>query len=186
LTGRNPYQKLRNEPKGIQLGIMLRRDLLKLGASFAIPAAWAEQAAKPDWKPSFLDDHQNETVIALTDIILPATDTPGAKAAHVNRYIDLYLHDGDPTARETFIAGLNLIDGLSIRQHSHPFVHLTPVEQTELLRTLDAATGPGHDFFQRVKFMTAGIYYNTHIGYEELNKGGRVPATFGCAHETHA
>ncbi len=165
---------------------MLRRDLLKLGASFAIPAAWAQQAAKADWKPSFLDDHQNETVIALTEAIIPSTDTPGAKAARVNRYIDLFLRDGDPLLRETFMAGLNLIDGDSLRRHGHPFVHLTPVEQAELLRTLDTATGPGHDFFQRAKFMTAGIYYNTQIGYAELNKGGRIPATFGCAHETHA
>jgi hypothetical protein len=34
--------------------------------------------------------------------------------------------------------------------------------------------------------MTAGIYYNTQIGYQELNKGGRVPATFACDHPTHA
>lgn len=164
---------------------MLRRDLLRLGASFAIPAAWAQQAARPDWRPSFLDDHQNETVIALTEVMIPATDTPGAKAAHVNRYIDLFLRDGDPQSRESFMAGLNLIDGDSIMRHGHPFVHLTPAEQTELLRELDAATGPGHDFVQHAKLMTAGIYYKTQIGYLELNKGGRVPIAFGCDHRTH-
>ena len=52
-----------------------------------------------------------------------------------------------------------------------------------MLEALDAS---GNDFFHRAKSMTAGIYYNTQIGYQELNKGGRVPATFGCDHQTHA
>ncbi len=165
---------------------MHRRDLLKLAASFAIPAAWAQQVAKPNWKPSFLDDHQNETVIALTELIIPATDTPGAKAAHVNRYIDLFLRDGDQTQRERVITGLNWLDGHSIHEHGRPFVHLTPAQQTAMLAALDAGAGAGHDFFQGAKWMTVGIYYNTQIGYQELNKGGRVPASFGCTHESHA
>ena len=165
---------------------MHRRDLFKLAASFAISPAWAQQASKADWKPSFLDDHQNETVIALTDLIIPTTDTPGAKAAHVNRYIDLFLRDGDPNQATIVIAGLNWLDGHSLEQHGHPFVHLSAAQQTAMLKALDTTTGPGHDFFQRAKFMTAGIYYNTKIGYQELNKGGRVPATFGCDHQTHA
>jgi hypothetical protein len=162
---------------------MHRRDLLKLAASFVIPTAWAQQTAKPDWKPSFLDDHQDETVIALTELIIPATDTPGAKVAHVNRYIDLFLRDGDAGPRERFMAGLNWLDGHSIQQHGHPFVHLTTAQQTAMLQALDAA---GNEFFHRAKSMTAGIYYNTQIGYQELNKGGRVPASFGCDHQSHA
>src|SRR5579863_1923251 len=108
---------------------MHRRDILKL-ASFAIPSAWAQEAARGDWKPSFLDDHQNETVIALTDLIIPATDTPGAKAALVNRYVDLFLRDGDPIQAAGVIAGLNWLDGHSIQQHGHPFVRLTAAQQT--------------------------------------------------------
>src|SRR5579863_10707704 len=100
---------------------MHRRDLLKLAASFAIPSAWAQQAARPDWKPSCLDDHQNETLIALTELIIPATDTPGAKAAHVNRYLDLFLRDGVVAQREEFLEGLNWLDGYAIREHGHPF-----------------------------------------------------------------
>ena len=45
----------------------------------------------PGWKPLLLDEHQNETLIILSDLIIPATDTPGAKEALVNRYIDLVL-----------------------------------------------------------------------------------------------
>jgi len=49
----------------------------------------SKDLAAPGWKPLFLDAHQNETLIVLSDLILPATDTPGAKEALVNRYIDL-------------------------------------------------------------------------------------------------
>jgi len=31
--------------------------------------------------------------------------------------------------------------------------------------------------------MTAEVYYATEIGFNELNKGGRVPATFGGPHQ---
>jgi hypothetical protein len=170
---------------------MQRRDLLKLGASLAafpstIPAAWAAQAAKADWKPSFLDVHQNETVIALTELIIPATDTPGAKAARVNRYIDLFLRDGDAASRERFISGLNWLDGQTLQAHGHPFVRCTPAQQTAMLEAMDQGRGPGHDFFRATKSLTSRIYYETEIGYRELNKGGRVPKTFGCSHGSHA
>lgn len=165
---------------------MQRRDLLKLGASFTIPAAWAQSVAKPDWRPTFLDAHQNETVIALTEAIIPATDTPGAKAALVNRYVDLFLRDGDPVFRGAFMAGLNWLDGYSIQHHGHPFVKLTSAQQNTVLQTLEATAGPGLEFFRRAKAMTANIYYKTQIGYQELNKGGRVPAHYGCQHPKHA
>jgi len=169
---------------------MHRRDLLKLGISLTalpatIPAAWAQQAAKPDWRPSVLDDHQNETVIVLTELIIPATDTPGAKAASVNRYIALFLRDGEAGQRERFIAGLNWLDGNALRQHGHPFVGLAPAQQTAML-TVMSQDGPGREFFRSMKALTARIYYNTQIGFQELNKGGRVPKTFGCSHGTHA
>ena len=39
---------------------------------------------------------QNELVITLTELIIPQTDTPGAKAAKVNEYIDMVLADANP------------------------------------------------------------------------------------------
>jgi hypothetical protein len=165
---------------------MDRRDFLKVGASaFAIPAAWAQHAAKSDWTPSVFDAHQNETVIALTELIIPATDTPGAKAARVNRYLDLFLRDGTAAQRENFIEGLAWLDNYAIREHSHSFLRCSPAEQTAILHELDEGAGPGHAFFRQAKSLTAKIYYATEIGNQELNKGGRVPVTFGCEHAPH-
>jgi hypothetical protein len=166
---------------------MHRRDVLKLGATFvAIPSAWAQQAAKPDWRPSVLNVHQNETVIALTDLIIPLTDTPGAKAAHVNRYIDLFLRDGSLEQREAIVGGLAWLDAYSIREYGHAFVKCPPADQVALLKALDEGTGAGHSFFRKIKSLTTRIYYATEIGTQELNKGGRAPASFGCVHGSHA
>jgi len=173
---------------------MHRRDLLKLGASLAfsgaaIPAAWAQeaakQAAKPNWRPAVLSAHENETVITLTDLIIPSTDTPGAKTARVNRYIDLLLRDGPLEQRERFIGGLAWLDNYAIREHGHAFVKCAPAEQVAILKALDEGQGPGHVFFHQIKSLTSRIYYATEIGYQELNKGGRVPASFACDHASH-
>jgi gluconate 2-dehydrogenase gamma chain len=166
---------------------MHRRDVLKLGATFVvIPSAWAQQAAKPNWRPSVLNAHQNDTVIAITDLIIPSTDTPGAKAAHVNRYIDLFLRDGSPDQREALVGGLAWLDAYAIREHGHAFVRCEPADQVAILKALDEGTGPGHSFFRQIKSLTSRIYYATEIGTQELNKGGRVPESFGCAHGSHA
>jgi len=181
---------------------MKRRDLFKISASAAaaLPALaqTAAPAAKPTeiaaassaWKPKLFDAHQNATVIALTELIIPATDTPGAKAALVNRHLDLLLADGSQEDRVAFITGLNWLDGYAIRLQKHPFVKCTPAQQTAILTTLDSGSdtgiAAGKRFFRLAKSWTARIYYNTQIGYQELNKGGRVPSTFGCTHGSHA
>jgi gluconate 2-dehydrogenase gamma chain len=183
---------------------MNRRDMLKIGV--ALPAAASAQQGSgrsaagakagnallaSDWQPSVLDSHQNETVIVLSDLIIPATDTPGAKAALVNRYIDQLLRDGPENRRESFIEGLGWLDGYTIREHGKPFVRLTGDQQTAVLKVLEGADeatelAPGALFFRTIKSATASIYYATEIGFKELNKSGNVPKTYGCVHAEHA
>ena len=62
------------------------------------------------WTPSVLTPRQNEAVIALTELIIPATDTPGAKAALVNRFVDHVLSTADAKERSEFIRGLTWLD----------------------------------------------------------------------------
>jgi len=167
-----------------------RRDLLKTIA--AVPAAARPQASSDPWKPAFLDVHQNETVIVLTDLILPATDTPGAKAALVNRFIDLILSESPVEEQGRFTRGLAWLDNYSRRLHGVPFVGCTAGQQTKILESIDpdrqppADLGAGTQFFRDIKGRTVAGYYSSKIGFDELNKGGRVPSTFGCQHGGHS
>jgi hypothetical protein len=167
--------------------VMNRRDLIRITASVAGALPALSQTAV--WKPAVFDAHQNETVVVLTELIIPATDTPGAKAALVNRYIDLLLADGPPTERARFLEGLAFLDGHCIRQHKKPFLKCTAAQQTAILETFDRggdpSVEPGHRFFRMAKQLTSRIYYATQIGFRELNKGGRVPSSYGCSHPEH-
>ncbi len=154
----------------------------------AAPAA-AATAGTEAWTPLLFDAHQNETVIALTELIIPETDTPGAKAAKVNEYVDLMLHDVEKDKGHAFIKGLGWLDGRSIDQHNAPFVRLDESHQVAMLESLDGSEDQelktGAEFFARLKRLTIEGYYTSKIGIDELNKNG-VPDTFACTHESHA
>ena len=157
---------------------MNRRELL--AGAVTVPSLALAQ--KADWKPLTFDAHQNETVIILTDLIVPTTDTPGAKEANVNRYIDLLVTDGPDRQREIVLAGLGRLDQVANATHGKPFKSCTREQQTAILQQADDGNASPDlvDFFKQFKGLTTRIYYNTEIGYKELNKGGRVPRSFAC------
>jgi hypothetical protein len=171
---------------------MKRREALKVTAgAVVLPSLLSAQTPKgKTWKPSVFTSEQDAAVVSLTEIVIPTTDTPGAKQAGVNRYIDLLLHDGPASERERFVAGLEWLDDYATKKNGKSFAKLTAAEQTAIVAELDAEGTPdlekGHQFFRMAKNMTSRIYYSTAIGYKELNKGGRVPKTFGCEHSGHA
>ena len=150
-------------------------------APAASAAAVAEASSSEAWKPLLFDAHQSETVTILSDLIIPATDTPGAKQAGVTAYVDLILNDGDARPREEFLSGLGWLDGYAIRRHNQPFARLSADDQVALLKKLDGSKLPdlktGAQFFKQVKQLTVEGYYTSKIGIDELNKHG-VPDTY--------
>ena len=148
-------------------------------ASSAAAAAAASSSAT--WKPLLFDAHQSETVTILSDLIIPASDTPGAKQAGVTAYIDLIINDGNARPREKFLNRLGWLDGYPIRRHNQPFARLSADDQVALLKKLDGSKLPdlttGAQFFKQVKQLTVEGYYTSKIGIDELNKHG-VPDTY--------
>jgi gluconate 2-dehydrogenase gamma chain len=156
----------------------------------------SKDLAAPGWKPLFLDEHQNETLIVLGDLIIPATDTPGAKEALVNRYIDLVLAAETRENQRAFLNSLSYLDGESMRRYKAAFRYLPREDQDNLLHSLaypnggsgwtgDAATAdPGHMHFEQLKQRIGIAYYNSQIGTRELGWDGNFThgAYQGCDH----
>lgn len=156
-------------------------------------AAQAAIAAQ-DWTPRVLNAKQNEAVLVLTELIIPETDTPGAKAARVHRFIDAVLHEAPPADRDAFLRGLAWMDERSQTLFKKDFVGAGAAEQTALLTTLsndknDAAENRiGVQFFRAIKSMTIDGYYTSEIGLrQELGDNGQLfLAQFaGCDHPEH-
>jgi glucoside 3-dehydrogenase (cytochrome c) hitch-hiker subunit len=51
----------------------------------------AHAAAAAAWKPKALTAHQAETVATIAELIIPQTETAGARAARVHEFIDEVL-----------------------------------------------------------------------------------------------
>jgi hypothetical protein len=188
---------------------MERREVLKLLSSAvaisalpfeamtAIRQASAQAAQSSGLKT--LNPHQNATVVTIAEMIIPATDTPGATGAKVNEFIDLLLTEWfEPAETQEFLAGLAGVDAQSRKRFSKAFVDCSAEQQTQLLHEFDAAAMkfaavqkkdmsahtpvPPVNFFYQMKRLTLTGYYTSEIGFsQELGKSIIPPAHAGCA-----
>jgi hypothetical protein len=167
-----------------------------------------------DWKPKFLDEHQAQTVLTVGDLMIPATDTPGAKAAQVDRFIDLLLATDAPgtgeeiegtdfpdlllrrgtlEARRRYVEALNWLDGHSLAQHSQPFTSLEQAQQESILDQLTRPeSGPAmahaREQFALIKSSIIAAYYSSEVGALQELKYQTNPYQSGfpgCDHPEH-
>jgi len=189
---------------------MQRRELFRLlGAGAVLPAMTPEiftllRQAQPgaEYRLRTLDEHQNATVVAMIDLVIPATDTPGAKGARVNEFIDLILTDwAVPEERTAFLDGLAGIDKQSNELFGKKFVDASAAQQEAQLRSIDDVlmanrqrpvrhgnTVPEVDaqmkgpFWVVFKNITLHGYYTSQVAFEKELKLQIIPgAQHGCA-----
>lgn len=163
--------------------------------ALAMPMPDAGPQPEANWKPQFFDAHQDETLVALTELIIPATDTPGAKAALVNRYVDLRYNEETPENQAEILQALAWFDGQSLSLHNKPFISLSDEQQKALLEPLakpakpNAADEPGVKAFVLIKSLTIFGYYTSQIGLDQELKyeGDRLNPSFpgACTHPEH-
>jgi len=127
---------------------MERRNVLRLlGSAAAISALPLEamsfiqqaraQAAQPA-RVRTLNVHQDTTVTTIAELIIPTTETPGAKAAKVNEFIDLLLTEWfSSEEKRRFLEGLAAIDAESRKRFGMDFISCTPAQQSELMKQFD-------------------------------------------------
>ncbi len=122
----------------------------------------------------------------LVELIIPTTDTPGARAAGVHWYIDA-VAEVNTQVRQGFSEGLAWLRERSQQQFNKPFGVVTESQRVELLTHMSQlpATDPGKRFFELAKQWTLDGYYKSQIGLlQELGWVGHeyLPSFPGCPH----
>lgn len=106
-------------------------------------AGRAAAAGIDRWAPRTLSRQQADMVLTIGEIILPQTDTPGARAARVDQFIDAMLSDYYPdSVRIRFVAGLQRADERARRAFGAPFGELPAERQLQLVQALNRAAFP--------------------------------------------
>jgi hypothetical protein len=131
-----------------------------------------------------LNPQQNSIVTILSELIIPQTDTPGAKAARVNEFIDLILAEWcSDDERARFLAGLADVDGRSRALFGADFTACSEKQRKEIVGALDSdlqetrksfpgreinvSAPPSQNFFAMMKQLTLVGYYTSQIGFEQ-------------------
>jgi hypothetical protein len=137
-----------------------------------------------------LNPQQNATVTTISELIIPQTDTPGAKAARVNEFIDLILTEWyDEEERSTFMTGLADVDSRTRDLYGKDFVDCVEKQQVEILQALDDEVAareenarrrrtrpPQKNFFFMMKQLTLVGYYTSQVGFEQELHGEIIPS----------
>ncbi len=152
-----------------------REALVSIAAvGFSASALQSQQSLKPVTFPqkdyALLGD--------LVDLIVPASDTPGAKEAGVHAVIDEEIAD------KTLI--LNLLQAGFQNLRMMGFESMSQADQISLLTRISKSSGEDREFFETLKCLTLDVYYSTEIGLvRELGyKGNTYLTEFpGCTHQ---
>lgn len=178
---------------------VLERAALLLGGAVSSPlvAALAGCARAPalaqQGEAAFrsLDARQAAFVGAIAEAIIPETDTPGATAARVDRFIDRMLTDWYPPAdRAFFLRGLQELERRCLDTCGTPFAGLDAQQRLAFVDRLDAeavqirrAGVTPLPVFAMIKELVVVGYYTSTVGMSaELGTTGPVGvADFGAA-----
>jgi selenocysteine lyase/cysteine desulfurase len=135
------------------------------------------------YQPAFFGPVEWERVGKLADLIIPATDTPGAVAAGVPQYIDQVM-TANPENRGLMRAGLEWIEERARELFSESFAKLSEERQIQILQPLSdeadrhpraAAEDLPVRFFRTLKNLTADGYYTSRAGLvQELGYQGNA------------
>ena len=154
------------------------------GAELVAPLARALAAEMPaGFSPSLaaLTSDQRTLVAAISERIIPTTDTPGAIAAGVPAFIEMMLADWyEPTDRNEFMAGLGVLEGHSRVQFERPFAGIAMEEQDLVLTQamMGKISGLSTSFFEHCRQLTIMGYYTSEIGCKQERVYVPVPGRY--------
>lgn len=139
-------------------------------------------SAGPPTSAVFTAD-QRALMTALSERVMPTTDTPGAITAGVPGYIEKLLADWSlPEDRVPIIAGLDAIEARSRADYKVAGAKATPAQQDALLTLAMNDKLPGGAlFFENFRQMVVTGYFTSEVGITQEREYLPVPGRYDGA-----
>jgi hypothetical protein len=147
-----------------------------------------EHATTATWRR--FSPHQGELAGTIAELIIPSTDTPGAREAGVAEFMDFMVESSfDPDDRDRFLLGLDEMDRRSMRLNGLPFLQTSHAQQNAVLTGMateaeslrEAGEEDPPHFFHVIKELTLFGYYTSEIGMTEELGWRMIPGSYdGC------
>jgi hypothetical protein len=145
-----------------------------------------DKAAANNFKP--LSPEQTAYLTEVADTILPATKTPGAKAANVGSFMAVMVRDCyKPEDQKIFMDGMAKLEEASQKQNSKGFLGSTPAQRTALLTALDTEQKnynktkkpeePNH-YFRMMKELSLLGFFTSEVGATQVLRYLPVPGKY--------
>jgi hypothetical protein len=138
-----------------------------------------------DLWPLTLTPAQRRLAATLSDLIIPADDlSPSASAAGVVDFVDEWVSAPYPRCQQDrgiVLGGFGWLDIETGRRFGRDFLDLTTTEQSSLCDDIcdearvSAPLREGARFFARYRDLTAGGFYSSPIGRQDLKYIGNQP-----------
>lgn len=173
----------------------LRKTAMMMGAAISASAfAGLMQGCKttPEltYVPQFFSEDQGRIVMEVAEIIIPKTDTPGAKDVGVPGFIDTMLKDCyKKEDQDRFLAGLTAFDEEAKTAYGDSFIYCEPEQQVELVKKAhDAAIAEAKEnreakrpFILMTKELTLLGFFTSEPGATQVLQYEAVPGSYkGC------
>ena len=166
----------------MQRRIALKKLLLIAGGTMLLPSC-----VQQDKKVSIplnnlkLSSEQEELLEQITETIIPATDTAGAKELGTYHFVLTMVDDcSEKEQQENFMKGLDEVNELSKEKYNNAFIKCTPQQQLELLTRIDKKEFDGkvNEFLKMTKGLTIRGYTNSNYVMSNLLVYEIAPARF--------
>lgn len=155
-----------------------------VGGLISLPTwanGWTAETVRSTYP--LLSPGQDGLLAEMVETIIPATDTPGAKALNISQFVQKMVTDCYPvTAQDTLRNGLDSLDGLAKTAYGKPFSEGDTAQRTALLVQLSQSTGEGQKgFYSLVKGLTVRGYMSSEYVMTNLTHYQFIPGHYyGC------
>ncbi|WP_052495982.1 gluconate 2-dehydrogenase subunit 3 family protein [Pedobacter lusitanus] len=136
---------------------------------------------------------KHELLAELAEMIIPQTDTPGAKAANVHEYIIAVMVDCTSVKEQNkFIDGIAELEEYAAREYGKEFLKCNPAERKAVLKQMAKNSSGysykilnkinnkifGKPFFLKLRELTVEGYCQSRLGATQGLAYDYIPGTF--------